>query len=136
MIAGVEKVSATSYLYGKCTCPLTCDEPNGLLRLSKMFLSLRHEHPSSLLGLPKKILVNRFQPVAHPPVHLLGQTISSWVVSSFPRLIQGVVIDGVRTHTGSCYRWSEDSHKELLLGVWTHTGSCYRCIGDAYRELL
>ena len=62
--------------------------------------------------------------------------------------IQGVVIDGVRTHTWSCYRWSEDSHKELLLmeygliqgvvidAVGMHTGSCYRWSEDSYRELL
>ena len=33
-------------------------------------------------------------------------------------LIQGVVIDGVRIHTGSCYRWSKDSYRNLLKMEW------------------
>ena len=33
-------------------------------------------------------------------------------------LIQGVVIDGVRIHTGSCYRWSKDSCRDLLKMEW------------------
>ena len=33
-------------------------------------------------------------------------------------LIQGVVIDRVRIHTGSCYRWSKDSYRNLLKMEW------------------
>ena len=103
MISGVEKVQALRFLYWKGTCLETRDEPNGLFRLSKKVLSLRHEHPSSLLGLPKKILVM---------LSTCCATSSSFVWSDH-FLVDGMELSS--NHTGSCYRWSE---KSLSVCVW------------------
>ena len=103
MISGVEKVPALRFLYWKGTCLETRDEPNGLFRLSKKVLSLRHEHPSSLLGLPKKILVM---------LSTCCATSSSFVWSDH-FLVDGMELSS--NHTGSCYRWSE---KSLSVCVW------------------